>query len=140
MGSKRINPPRRKTKELVRSDYRKGLATKQVSSTAETEIPIIEALDGTDKIPPIEQAPLQLTKEPVKEGQKLTKTHYIIGIVGGIIGILIFVGVIVSNYTSLKEGLNHTNSNLRELKQSINERINRLEERIDKYISKEKSK
>lgn len=140
MGSKKINPPRRKTREQERLDYRKELATKEVSSTAETK-KLIEEINGTDKIPPTEQTVIpQSIKEPAVARLKLTKTHLILTIIGGIIVILIFVSTIVYNYASLKEGLNHTNSNLSELKQTINERINRLEERIDKYISKDKSK
>jgi len=140
MGSKKINPPRRRTKEQARVDYRKQLAAREVSSTVETKTQIIEELDGTDKIPPIERTDMPPMKEPAVAGLKLTKTHYILGIIGGIIFILIFISTIVYNYASLKEGLDHTNSNLRELKQAINERINRIEERMDKYISKEKSK
>lgn len=142
MGRKKINPPRKRTKEQERADYRKQLAVRQVSGTVETtgdgetKTTIVEELNGTDKIPPIEQTPIP--REPTVAGLKLTKT--IISIIVGIIAILTIVVTVVYNYTSLKEGLNHTNSDLRELKQTINERINRLEERIDKYISKEKSK
>lgn len=142
MGRKKINPPRKRTKEQERADYRKQLAVRQVSgtveTTGETKATIVEELNGTDKIPPIEQAPIP--REPTVAGLKLTKTHLIISIIVGIIAILTIVVTVVYNYTSLKEGLNHTNSDLRELKQTINERINRLEERIDKYISKEKTK
>jgi hypothetical protein len=109
-----MNPPRKRTKEQERADNRKQLAARQVSSTIETKTPIIEEINGTDKIPPIEQTitPL-LTKETAVAGQKLTKTHLITGIIGGIIAILIFVSAVVYNYTSLKEGLNHTNSSLK---------------------------
>jgi len=142
MGRKKINPPRKRTKVQERADYRKQLAVRQVSgtveTTGETKTTIVEELNGTDKIPPIEQTPIH--REPTVAGLKLTKTHLIISIIVGIIAILTIVVTVVYNYTSLKEGLNHTNSDLRELKQTINERINRLEERIDKYISKEKSK
>lgn len=137
MGSRKINPPRRRTKEQARADNRKQLAAREVSSTVETKTQIVEELDGTDKIPPIERTDMPPIKEPAVAGLKLTKTHLIISI---IIAFLTVVVTIVYNYTSLKEGLNHTSSDLRELKQAINERINRLEERIDKYISKEKSK
>lgn len=139
MGRKKINPPRRRTKEQERMDYRKQLTTRQVTSTAETttKTPLVEELNSTDKVLPIEQAPIP--REPTAEGLKLTKTHLIISIIMGIIAILGIVVTVVYNYTSLKEGLNHTNSDLRELKQAINERINRLEERTDKYIYKEKN-
>lgn len=144
MGRKKINPPRKRTKEQERADYHKQLAVRQVSgtveTTGETKATIVEELNGTDKIPPIEQAPIPLTRETVAPSQKLSKIYTIIGIVAGIIAILIAVGTVVYHFTSLKEGLNHTNSDIRELKQTINEKINRLEERIDKYISKEKTK
>lgn len=144
MSRKKINPPRRKTKEQERADYRKQLAARQVSGTVETteetKAPIVGELDSTDKILPIEQTPIPLTKEIITPSQKLSKIYTIIGIVGGIILILTFVGTLVYHYTSVKEGLNHTNTRLTELMQTINERIDRLEERIDKYISKEKSK
>lgn len=140
MGSKKINPPRRRTKEQARADNRKQLAARESSSTVETKTPIIEEINGTDKIPPIEKTVMVPIKEPAVAGLKLSKTLHILEIIGGIIAFVIFVGMIVYHYTSLKEGLNHTNSNLTELKQTINERIYRLEERIDKYISKEKSK
>lgn len=144
MGRKKINPPRKRTKEQERADYRKQLAVRQVSgtveTTGETKATIVEELNGTDKISPIEQAPIPLTRETVTPSQKLSKIYTIIGIVGSIILILTFVGTLVYHYTSVKEGLNHTNARLTELKQTINERINRLEERIDKYISKEKTK
>lgn len=143
MGRKKINPSRRRTKEQERADYHKQLASRQVSgtveATGETKATIVEELNGTDRIPPIEKTPIP--REPTVAGLKLTKTHLIISI---IIAALTIVVTVVYNYTSLKEGLNHTNSDLRELKQTINERINRLEdrleERIDKYISKEKTK
>lgn len=135
MGSKKMNPPRRRTKEQVRADNRKQLAAREVSGTVEIEA--LAETNGTDKLPPSEKT---ITPQPIRDSQKLTKTHLIIGIIGGIITILIFVSWIVYNYTSLKEGLNHTNTNLKELKQTTNERMNRLEERMDKYISKEKSK
>lgn len=140
MGSKKINPPRRKTREQVRSDYYKQLATKQVSGTVEATTPI-EELNGTDKIPDIKQvATLPLAQEPAFPSPKLSDTKAILSIIGGIIAILIFIATVVYYFTSLKEGLNHTNSNLKELKETTNERINRIDERIDKYISKEKSK
>jgi len=144
MGRKKINPPRKRTKEQERADYHKQLAVRQVSgtveTTGETKATIVEELNGTDKIKPVEQAPISTATGPIKNGQKLKKTHYTIAIIGSVIGILIFVAIVASNYTSLKESISNTNVNLKELKQSINERINRLEERIDKYISKEKTK
>ena len=139
MGSKKINPPRRKTREQVRSDYYKQLATKQVSGTVEATT--IEEPNGTDKIPDIKQgATSPPAQEPAFPSQKLSDTKTILSIIGGIITILIFIATVVYYFTSLKESLNHTNSNLKELKETTNERINRLDERIDKYISKEKSK
>lgn len=140
MGSKKINPPRRKTREQIRSDYYKQLATKQVSGTLEATTPI-EELNGTDKIPDMKQATtLPFPQEPAFPSQKLSNTNTILSIIGGIIIILTLIATVVYYFTSLKEGLNHTNSNLKELKETTNERINRLDERIDKYISKEKSK
>lgn len=139
MGRKKINPPRRRTKEQERMDYRKQLATRQVTSTAETttKTPLVEELNGTDKIPPIEQAPIPLTRETVTPSQKLSKMYTIIWVT---ISVLIFIGTIVYHYASLKEGLSYTKASLTELKQTLDKRIDRLEERIDKYISREKTK
>jgi HAMP domain-containing protein len=137
MNKKGKNLPRRKTRIEERSDYRKQLAAKQVSSTSEQEIPILGEINATDKIPSSKEE--AFTKGSESKG-KLIKTSYIISIIVGVLTVLTILSGGVYKFGVLNESINHLKSDIKELKQTINEKINRLEERIDKYISKEKSK
>lgn len=138
MMSKRAkNLPRRKTRVEERLDYRKQLAAKEVSSTLEQETPLLGEMNATDKSPSLREEPI--TKESESKG-KLLRSSHIIGIIVGVLTVLTIVCGGVYKFAVLNEGINHLKSDIKELKQTVNEKINRLEERIDKYISKEKSK
>ncbi|MDP2217499.1 MAG: hypothetical protein Q8J68_09455 [Methanolobus sp.] len=124
------------------ADYRRSLRQRPVSATEETTYDF--DADSTDYTPPS-------TTPPPKEtapSPKLHKTNLWVGIAVGVLTIMVVFGGVVYNFASLSKGLETVEKNVSENKKELQDRIDKsveelrkdirqVNDRIDKYFSKE---
>lgn len=118
----RKNPPRRKPKDQLIREYRKSLEAKPVSETFETEEePDIDSTGYRPKEEKITLPPAE--KKNIINWKKMKKIALIVGAIAATITILVFFGKGIYKIASIDSSV-----------QYLEKRMDKMEERFDKYI------
>lgn len=149
-------PARSRRKEVSKAEkretYYKALAGQPVSGTtsglsSEATQEETTFTGGTGYIPQEEEAPAKPLYEDIKSKPVKYEIKEHVGLISSIIGILIFLGMIVTAYNSLTNKVDNIKTDLSDYKKDNSENIKQMDktvkddlryinDRIDKYISK----